>query len=369
MAMRKLPYLQALRAISASLVVVDHAVLAIASRAPTPQQAFIQFGYFCGFFGVATFFAISGLIMIRTSAGDFGVHGSCWRFGLNRAIRVIPLYWIATLLSFVSKPANEASALLCSLFFIPYVTPGAVVMRPILGQGWTLNLEMMFYVIFAICLLFPRRQGIAALLAIFPLTVIAALAVRPLFPMYDPITRLQFWSDPLILLFSGGILIGLWEMRDGKSHRFARPLRDVSLAFALGSAFFLAFKVTFPLQLPWLLVLGGLCLACVLSSTKTDAGPLSATARCLAMFGDASFSTYLFHPVMIKVLASLLLRTHSILYSTLFVIAAVCAANLMGLTIFFAVEGPLTSTLRRRIMRPLVGERTEVRPTPPAWTG
>jgi peptidoglycan/LPS O-acetylase OafA/YrhL len=340
-----------LRAIAASAVIVDHALDALATRhvvGPDVQQL----GYFFGWLGVATFLAISGLIMIRTSESRFGQPGAAASFALQRLIRIVPLYWIATLVYVVLKSARgssyDAAEILRSLAFIPYAHPGSLVMRPIVGQGWTLNLEMFFYAIFALCLLLPKGLGKAALLISLPLLVILGLAVRPLFPYADPLTALQFWTDPIILFFAFGVILGLFELNALSWRRWTRPLVLTFSLLAAACGAFLAAGLHFPLQFGWQMLLGLFCVGAVLICTTPHDQGISAPEKVLIDAGDASYSTYLFHPLCIIALGALYDRLPAgSLHPVLFVALAVVSGNGLGALIYRRLERPLTRLLRR----------------------
>lgn len=350
--MRRLIHLQALRAIAASLVIVDHSLDALATR-HLVSAGVQQFGYFCGWLGVATFLAISGLIMIRTSEHRFGQAGAPATFALQRIVRIVPLYWIATLVYVLLKTLRgstyDAGEILRSLLFIPYASPDSVVMRPVVGQGWTLNLEMFFYAIFALCLFLPKRLGKGALVLSLPLLVIAGLAVRPLFPYADPQTPLQFWTDPIILFFAFGVVLGLFELNAARWQSWSRPLLTTTGLLAVACGAFVAAGLRFPLQVGWQLGLGVACVGSVLVCTSAREGADTASEKTLVAAGDASYSTYLFHPICIIVLGMVLDRLPATPISpALFVVAAVIGGNVLGALVYRLVERPVTRQMRAR---------------------
>lgn len=99
-----------------------------------------------GGFGVDLFFCISGFIMVVSSHRLFGAPHARVTFLTRRALRLVPLYWIATLcflpiLLFGSKGYTGSlwQAILTSLFFLPYPTYGVdgAVVFPIHTLGWS----------------------------------------------------------------------------------------------------------------------------------------------------------------------------------------------------------------------------------------
>ena len=153
--------------------------------------------------GVAIFFVISGFIMVHITRDNSD------NFLVKRLIRIAPIYWIITLFSFAwfgfgfanppyvyplwlhllftnplqivrwfaaqawSLCTNENAIVLAqSLFF----WPNAQDPMPFLGVGWTLNIEMFFYFLFAFSLLAGRT--LAPLLCATILTALFFLESR-----------------------------------------------------------------------------------------------------------------------------------------------------------------------------------------------
>src|ERR1019366_571833 len=104
-----------------------------------------------GAFGVATFFVISGYIMARIL--DPGSSSSSEFFFRRRLLRIVPPYWFFTIClfcmayltpQFMGATRANGLELLKSLLFIPFQKQDGLI-QPVLFLGWTLNLEMCFY--------------------------------------------------------------------------------------------------------------------------------------------------------------------------------------------------------------------------------
>ena len=220
----KFHFLQALRAIAAWLVVEDHAVIDVTHgdlRNPATPVAWAM-----GSIGVYVFFVISGFIMVHICWDDFGRRGAAANFLRRRILRIVPLYWLATIaaLAFHKVSATGGahagwSELVRSLFFIPYRDED-VGWAPILRQGWTLNYEMMFYAIFAGALAFRRQIALPA--------IGGALAIFTLVGRLLPTGILAYLSSPIVLWFVLGVgLAVLWRWRGiGEPKRLARSLNS-----------------------------------------------------------------------------------------------------------------------------------------------
>ena len=109
------------------------------------------------------FFVLSGYIVNVIAKKNDGPAVFFW----HRLARIVPLYWIFTISlflfsikysSYLDSGESDYTGLIKSLLFIPY-QKGESNITPILGVGWTLNFEMLFYVAVAISLKFTRQIG------------------------------------------------------------------------------------------------------------------------------------------------------------------------------------------------------------------
>src|ERR1700722_10284960 len=117
--------LQALRAIAALLVVVDHALLKLTNDDLANPATHLA--WTLGSTGVYVFFVISGFIMVHVSWDNFGQPGATEAFLRRRIIRIVPLYWLGTIvaLGYHKISATHGAQdgwldLACSIGFIPY---------------------------------------------------------------------------------------------------------------------------------------------------------------------------------------------------------------------------------------------------------
>jgi exopolysaccharide production protein ExoZ len=89
-------------------------------------------------------------------------------------------------------------ALAQDLLFIPRFDAAGQILFPAVSPGWTLNLEMYFYVLFAVALKLSRSLA--------PLIVVAALsAVMTLSAIFDKEPYLQFYAHGFVVFFIWGI--------------------------------------------------------------------------------------------------------------------------------------------------------------------
>lgn len=147
--------IQALRGFAAVNVLIYH-IIEI-SRSYSQSSTFLQPLNNWGASGVDVFFVISGFIMVYTQ--NLNARKPL-DFILNRIIRIVPLYWLLTLLitfAFILNPdlfrkmQLDLSSIISSLLFISAFSNQTA---PVVIPGWTLELEMLFYLIFGLSLFF-----------------------------------------------------------------------------------------------------------------------------------------------------------------------------------------------------------------------
>lgn len=313
--------LQYLRAIAALEVVVAHALLAGHLRTPVPA------------FGVPLFFVLSGFLMVAITDGG----SRPWPFFKDRLIRIVPLYWIATsafALFLLVRHRLDPLHALASYLFIPVGPPGfGARFYPILNVGWTLNYEMLFYGLFALLLILPRKALLPTLTLLFVGATAASFYIPP-----DQ-APFAFWSNPLILQFLAGAWVGrFWSQ--GRS--MGVPLLVCVLVF------FLLALAAGPLRDA--LWLGLPCTLLVIATLELERS--SAFARAivpLRFLGDASYSIYLWHVFAIMAVDVIGRRMGAPGWAI--ALAGTIGGVALGIMSYVVLEAPLLRALRRKRVR------------------
>jgi exopolysaccharide production protein ExoZ len=323
--MKTLYGIQYLRAFAALAVVLFHA---------TERSG----GHFrIGAAGVDVFFVISGFIMWTMSERR---PVTPFRFVLDRLQRIAPSYWIVTAIMIVGAVGGlfpnmklTASHILGSLLFIPVRSPSAGngEIWPVLVQGWTLNFEMFFYVVFAACLFLPRHLRLGSLIGVFAAFVIVGIIIHPQSPLLVTYTR------PIILEFVAGAILGqLWL----KGH-----IPGFGLGLALMIASIAGFAAIEILGLEFNeLTCGPLAIALVLGMVSVERCGKLMEIPPLTYLGNASYSIYLWHTLAISVIVKLVAATP--IPSDVVAFIGIIFGTLLGVFAYELVEKPLRNLLR-----------------------
>jgi len=282
--------IQYLRGIAALLVVLSH----IAWKNIQAGGSTMHWWHEAGTFGVDIFFIISGYIMVYITQNMHQKPHNIRIFLKKRFIRIIPLYWFYTLIAlaiFILMPERVNSAggntdVFKSFFLLPLASSE----NYLVGVGWTLHYEFLFYILFSVGLLFSRTKG--------NIIVISVILFSVLFSMLIP--------------------------SEGMSYIFYTFLNDIFIEFALGIfLYFLLLKIK---NIHWFLSLSSITLG-ILSFYYLHTGGSftgvhhidtgsSAFLICfgvisleylwkkrefklLTTLGNASYSIYLLHPFIL----------------------------------------------------------------------
>lgn len=330
---KELHSIQYLRGLAALLVVLIHV--------PVQLKRMGYAGYWPDALnmGVDIFFVISGFIMWTTTASG---QMTPVQFMQRRLARIAPLYWLLTAFSalLLAVPSLQQSGqfnaahVLQSFLFVASEHPVTHAMQPLLVPGWTLNLEMFFYLVFALCLPLTWRWRAATVIA----ALTAITACHGLFP--EGPTLEAFYSSGIILEFVYGIGLGVVFTHGRRILVYGRP---AVLAAAALAAVALA-AVLINSDLPRAIAYGVPALLLVAVSLSIELRFGVRRIGMLHAIGDASYSLYLTHGIVLSALGQVWRKSGAEQLPfgfTLFTIYGVLVVMGAGSTVYHWVERPL----------------------------
>lgn len=265
--MLKLRSIQVLRALAACAVVMLHAV-------PGTSEPVGNVGF--GAAGVDLFFVISGVVMAKVAQGR-----SAGDFLRDRFWRIYPMWWIAVLPWLFLVPRGPTSVI-SSLTLWPIFPGGYYV--PVLKVGWTLTFELLFYLGMTLAI---ARSAIIPLVLYAFFLVGALTTSSPLF---------HFVGSPMALEFLLGVAIAKLPKRAWFALFIPIGLTFFALTTPAIGDVDLSLAPYWGLRraLLWgpaagLIVWGSLSIETIFRRRLFDV-PVA--------IGDASYSIYLFHPLV-----------------------------------------------------------------------
>lgn len=339
----KLESIQGLRFFAAFLVVTTHITDFISERINGQANVY----WHTGLSGVDVFFVISGFIMAYTTKVDGRLD---WIEFLSRRItRIVPLYWIATSLKVIlvmifageaRHSVNNPAHILASFAFIPWLNMDHEYL-PVIPAGWTLNYEMFYYLLFTAALFLKIKP------LIFCGLIFIALALSGNIFAIGGIAG--YYTDPIVFEFIFGMLIAFLIRRNPT--RYDAYLGSVLLVSGAALIFLVA-PSDWVISHRWL-VWGGAGAALVSGALFIERHGIHLVPQWMVRLGDASYSLYLFHAMIIPAIILLCLKIGIKQNAVVFVLAM--SASLGGsYLVYVYVEKPLTEwfKIKRRSLIP-----------------
>jgi exopolysaccharide production protein ExoZ len=356
----KLLSLQLLRCIAVVLVVNAHAIDNQINL--NIGESFQQNFYFLenfGAVGVDIFFVLSGFIISLVAKKYLRLYG--FRdFLIKRLIRVLPIYWIVTLITiafsvFTSNISSLTSVnspnryFLKSFFILPFFD-GEYFRNPIIVQGWILSFELYFYIVVAIFLISKSKY-----IVVTSFLFITSLVATGMVFYNNSNVIFKFISNPINLEFVFGCIIGcIYSSKIQVSRSFSLVLNLIAL-IGLGVTLFVGYGdignhdniVNGHLSMIRLLLWGVPCSLLVASLVFLESFVSKQIPKFLILIGDASYSIYLTQYLSLKILSDVW-KSLKLTYPDVFIIISVGFSVLVGTIFYFTVEKKLINYLNRQ---------------------
>ncbi len=336
--------IQALRAVAALLVVVHHASMMSAKLRHTDRF------WENGAAGVDIFFVISGFVIILSAAPLAQKQHPARTFLLRRLRRLVPMYWIVTsvelLLTFVAPTfttdlRGSPLHVISSYFFWPtYIDGGA---GPILSVGWTLNFEMLFYLLVTLALALRVVPPVR-----FLVPVILCLAASSHWAEQGHLGILTL-ASPMLLEFLYGVLIAQAVLQ-------GKTLGPIVSCIFIAVAPVVLFTTVMHHGAPRCLLWGLPAAALVAGSVGLESFLAPRIPSALQELGDSSYSLYLIHALLLPAIAesAARLHVHGEVTIALLVWVSVLVCLLCGELSYRLLERPLLTAWPSRIPRQTV---------------
>ncbi|RVU00725.1 acyltransferase [Mucilaginibacter limnophilus] len=351
----KFKLIQVLRAIAALVVILYHLIAHINQHFNyTLFNNIFQFGVA----GVDFFFVLSGFIITWVHYNDIKLQGNWRRFFTKRIIRIYPLYWVIAILSVVifvfMTPNRLKSTGLTMDLTSPYILGSLLqsfVLIPqkgmyLVGVAWTLSYEMLFYLVFGMCI-----AGGYYLTRIVTVAWLTLITTNALFFRWDNF-YIDFLLNPIILEFMMGCVVAWLFIK-----RIKIP---VKLLYVLLPVLFVLAILTIKLDglkidrdLLTVLILGISFAVFTYVAVDADIGyPNARYPAVLLLIGDASYAIYLFHQTLYGATVRMYLKAAVMLHISLppvvVALIMVVITVFVGVFIHLYIEMPLLRALNRK---------------------
>ncbi|WP_455815207.1 acyltransferase family protein [Pseudomonas graminis] len=312
--------IQALRAFAALNVVFFHIIEA--SSRYHQDVSFLKLFTGWGASGVDMFFVISGFIMVYTQHNK---NSSPLSFIKNRAIRIIPIYWLLSTFIFIMflilpglfKELDPTFRnFILSLLFSSQMIDGV---NPVLYLGWTLEFEMLFYALFSIGLIFNHKTKSF----IFPVVILLSLSTLNITPL-------------IVLEFVLGMICAKVNL-SGKFKHAGLVFFTLGFLSLIISIFYKPeIDRFFIYGIPSFFIVFGLA-----SMTQMK-------KNILTYLGGASYSIYLIQAFTISAFYKLSSKSFNFIQSDIVSILALISTTIAGCIFYEVIEKPITKKLNSK---------------------
>ena len=253
-----------------------------------------------GYYGVSIFYILSGLTLyyvyydrMSESKTDIRV------FFLRRILRIYPLLWLVTIITFLfsrnTVSLEDLFLNLTGLFgFVKWDSY-------IAGGAWSIGNELVFYSLFPLFVILTKKSTpLLFLLSVIVFILYVYFSYKKI-PADTIAVYKHNYTNPLsqLFLFLSGFLIGFW-LRD-------RIINNgtLFLLFVVGLSVF----VFYPVAGTRMELVTGInrmvftlcCIVVTISFFKTTIRLPEMVHRPLVLLGEASYSVYLLHPIVYRV--------------------------------------------------------------------
>ncbi|MEA3492122.1 MAG: acyltransferase [Campylobacterota bacterium] len=279
--------IQMLRAVAAIMVVMHHALPTYQAMGETLSTIDIVSKW--GFAGVDIFFVISGFIMAYTTFNKERSLLNAKTFFKHRLFRIYLGYWpfffVMLAALFMVNPQKLSSLDIVGSFFLTNVD----MFQLVLPISWSLSYELYFYLLFLLTFFFSIKQ----LYLFIPILTLFIVSIVVIVFLNHGSPQSFFWS-PFILEFFAGVL--LYMYRDSLMKYWIVPLGLLMIIFAYG------YGISHDTKngLYRVLTFGTGALFVVLVALILEEKHLYVAGRKMTLLGDASYTLYLSHLIIIQ---------------------------------------------------------------------
>jgi len=334
---------QALRGVAALMVVIGHAsTFHLIVTGPLTIEAVT-------YSGVDIFFVISGFIICTVATKP---DANAWQFLVKRAGRIFPVYWFVLAVSAIASswfavgspwiwpmPARPATDYIFLLTLTNRFIP----------QAWSMAYEIYFYAWISAILLSPARWfwRVLGVLMMCQGGIVAAVALR------GGDTDLTVVTSGMVLQFGFGCAVA-WACGRGYLRFSTLAVAIGFVGFACGAAWTLHNGSTLS-GLPRTATFGTGGAALLYALVSLELRGRFVLPRMMQRLGDASYSIYLWHLLILTVFVRLLPVETFMTLTSRNTYGMVCVLTVIGVS--FASWRFLEAPMIRRVNRLLRGPR------------
>lgn len=312
-------YLDSIRGIAALVVVAEHAALTLSEQySHFAQSSIVQLfqNMELGRFGVMLFFLTSGFVIPWSLNTKY--QSPLKRFAITRFFRLYPLYWLSMVLALLFGSYGYHYESYSQVFANISMMPKFMGHESLIAVFWTLQIEMVFYLICAFLFYFSvlrhRMLNFTVTLGWLFMSLVVAW-VNSSFQREIPIAL------PLALfaMFYGGLLRQCFIDKSQEAQHDVMKL-SICMVILMPLSLYLNYQVAW---LDFLIANAGafICFIVLISYFKI-------TSNAIAYLGVISYSVYLMHPIILNGYMTLMDESALAIIPASWSIAIICISSI-----------------------------------------
>ncbi len=341
----KFQNIQAFRGIAVMLVIFFH--LTFIENKYGHGVSILPFLFNVGAAGVDIFFIISGFIMVAVTQNQFQKQNAVIHFLAHRFTRIYPLYWFYTIIilivmfihpSWVNQSADHQYDYIRSFLLLPMSE------WQILLVGWTLIHEVYFYVIIALSLFFPEKHFSKLLIIWFAGVILGNLCFN-----FDSPT-LIIMTHPLTCEFIAGCFISRLLFIKRKIPAWMILITGIILLLTAFSCYYHYSANLYPAGWIRIALFGIPSFLLVYAGVALERNNII-FPQILSKLGDASYSIYLSHILVLSALGRIfaLMKWHNLITHIIALTFMLIAVIIFGRMSYQYLEKPLINFFRDKV--------------------
>lgn len=345
---RRLLGIQGLRGLAVLLVILVHLHHTEARYVSSP--GWLGAWNSLGIMGVDIFLVVSGFVLTYLAIGHFGDRQHVKSYCYARITRLYPMYMLLTLLLvpvYLAVPTlfNSAEGSQVSLWRSLLLVPD--VRLPLIAVAWTLHHELYFYIVLGIMLVFPQRH-LPLMILIWTAVTTALVVWGQTVPRAEQGAFERVFFNPINYEFILG-MVAAWHFVHGR-RRAARAVGVVAVVWLVAAVVLWVHQTgewwVSDFWRVWVYGVPATLLVWSIAAVELDGGPVF--MRRLTWIGDAAYSTYLSHLMVLVVLGRAWreLGLQGSWQSPVFLVLSLGTALFVGHWLFQRVEAPILRWLR-----------------------
>ena len=347
----KLNLIQTIRGLTAVTVVFRHVTVS--------SLAYFNVVWFYNIFrpswnGVDIFFVLSGFIITYIHYQDLVDKQHTEAFFIKRFTRIYPVFWIISLIylavHLVSKKlaVHDVVSVYMAKSFLLLENANPM---PIIRASWSLCFEVLFYLVFGLCIMLGMKAAKFIWAAWLVMTVLCYL--------FLPANKIPFVVRPYIIEFLMWCLVGyIFKSITLGGNQFCWIKRNHRLILFSGLLLILAMYIITNLTqygqqtaFDSRIFYGLSASLLILGAALTDYSKPLEIPKIFLLLGDASYVIYLIH-LLVLAFAFKSIQSYQAIYANhwLMIVFGFCAAATavgMGVLFHLAVEKPVLKFLNK----------------------